>query len=141
MMTGHDADDPTELLRELRARIEGAAAEIDRLAAELQDRDRLVDELESTLDAVLGLSAVPVVVIGDDRRIRAVTRGASQRLEGGDVVGKPLSSVLPEAEFAAVEGRVGHPREAGPSAPDASSAEVHVLALPGGGAVVVLPDR
>jgi len=140
-MTGHDADDPTELLRELRARIEGAAAEIDRLAAELQDRDRLVDELESTLDAVLGLSAVPVVVIGDDRRIRAVTRGASQRLEGGDVVGKPLSSVLPETEFAAVEERVGHPREAGPSAPDATSTEVQVLALPGGGAVVVLPDR
>jgi hypothetical protein len=141
MMTGHDADDPTELLRELRARIEGATAEIDRLAAELQDRDRLVDELESTLDAVLGLSAVPVVVIGDDRRIRAVTRGASQRLEGGDVVGRPLSSVLPETEFAAVEERVGHPCEAGPSAPDATSAEVQVLALPGGGAVVVLPDR
>lgn len=140
-MTGHDADDPTELLRELRARIERATAEIDRLAAELQDRDRLVDELESTLDAVLGLSAVPVVVIGDDRRIRAVTRGASQRLEGGDVVGKPLSSVLPETEFAAVEERVGHPREAGPSAPDATSTEVQVLALPGGGAVVVLPDR
>jgi hypothetical protein len=90
---------------------------------------------------VLGLSAVPVVVIGDDRRIRAVTRGASQRLEGGDVVGKPLSSVLPETEFAAVEERVGHPREAGPSAPDATSTEVQVLALPGGGAVVVLPDR
>ncbi|HZB67439.1 MAG TPA: hypothetical protein VE503_08475 [Ornithinibacter sp.] len=141
MMTGHDADDPTELLRELRARIERATGEIDRLAAELQDRDRLVDELESTLDAVLGLSAVPVVVIGDDRRIRAVTRGASQRLEGGDVVGKPLSSVLPETEFAAVEERVGHPREAGPSAPDAASTEVQVLALPGGGAVVVLPDR
>jgi hypothetical protein len=141
MMTGHDADDPTELLRELRARIEGATVEIDRLAAELQDRDRLVDELESTLDAVLGLSAVPVVVIGDDRRIRAVTRGASQRLEGGDVVGRPLSSVLPETEFAAVEERVGHPCEAGPSAPDATSAEVQVLALPGGGAVVVLPDR
>ena len=140
-MTGHDADDPTELLRELRARIERATAEIDRLAAELQDRDRLVDELESTLDAVLGLSAVPVVVIGDDRRIRAVTRGASQRLEGGDVVGKPLSSVLPETEFAAVEERVGYPREAGPSAPDATSTEVQVLALPGGGAVVVLPDR
>ena len=140
-MTGHDADDATELLRELRARIEGAAGEINRLAAELQDRDRLVDELESTLDAVLGLSAVPVVVIGDDRRIRAVTRGASQRLEGGDVVGKPLSSVLPETEFAAVEERVGHPREAGPSPPDASSAEVQVLALPSGGAVVVLPDR
>ena len=140
-MTGHDADDPTELLRELRARIERATGEIDRLAAELQDRDRLVDELESTLDAVLGLSAVPVVVIGDDRRIRAVTRGASQRLEGGDVVGKPLSSVLPETEFAAVEERVGHPREAGPSAPDAASTEVQVLALPGGGAVVVLPDR
>ena len=139
-MTGHDADDPTELLRELRARIESAAAEIDRLAAELQDRDRLVDELESTLDAVLGLSAVPVVVIGDDRRIRAVTRGARQRLEG-DVVGKPLSSVLPDAEFAAVEERVAHPREAGSSASDAPSAQVQVLSLPGGGAVVVLPDR
>src|SRR5918994_2799159 len=141
MMNGHDPDDPPQLLRELRARIERATGEIDRLAAELQDRDRLVDELESTLDAVLGLSAVPVVVIGDDRRIRAVTRGASQRLEGGDVVGKPLSSVLPETEFAAVEERVGHPREAGSSAPDATSTEVQVLALPGGGAVVVLPDR
>src|SRR5215207_8115802 len=139
MMTGHHADDPTELLRELRARIDRPTAEIDRLAAELQDRDRLVDELESTLDAVLGLSAVPVVVIGDDRRIRAVTRGASQRLEGGGVVGKPLSSVLPDAEFEAVEERVAHPREAGPSAPDATSAQVQ--ALPGGGAVVVLPDR
>lgn len=140
-MTGHDADDPTELLSELRSRVEGAAAEIDRLTAELQERERWIDELESTLDAVLGLSAVPVVVIGDDRRIRAVTRGASQRLEG-DVVGKPLSSVLPDAEFAAVEQRLGDPpADTGPSTTDASPAGVEVVALPGGGAVVVLPDR
>ncbi len=139
-MTGHDADDPTDLLSELRTRVEGAAAEIDRLTAELREREQWVDELESTLDAVLALSDVPVVVIGDDRRIRAVTRGAGERLEG-DVVGRPLSSVLPDTEFAAVEERVDDPDDAGASTPDAALAAVQVVALPGGGAVVVLPDR
>ncbi len=139
-MTGHDADDPTELLSELRMRVEGAAADIDRLTTELRERERWVDELEGMLDAVLGLSEVPAVLIGDDRRIRAVTRGARERLEG-DVVGKPLSSVLPDAEYAAVEARLADEHGAGAPTPDADPAGVQVVALPGGGAVVVLPDR
>ena len=137
--------DKSELLSEMRTRIEAAAADIERLTGELTSREEWVDELESIIDVVLGLLDTPVVVLGDDRRIRAVSRGASQRLEGDVVVGKPLSSVVPEELFAAVEARLeeaptGAGTEPGDRAgqgPASGSAPVDVERLPGGGAVVV----
>ncbi|HZA75235.1 MAG TPA: hypothetical protein VE623_02470 [Acidimicrobiales bacterium] len=139
--------DQSELLSEMRTRIEAAAADIERLTGELTSREEWVDELESIIDVVLGLLDTPVVVLGDDRRIRAVSRGASQRLEGDVVVGKPLSSVVPDELFAAVEARL----EEAPTGPAAGaepgerarqgavegSTPIDVERLPGGGAVVV----
>jgi len=137
--------DQSELLAEMRARIEAAAADIDRLTSELTAREEWVDELETVVDVALGLLDTPVVVLGDDRRIRAVSRGASERLEGDVVVGKPLSSVVPEELFAAVEARLedaptragGERGERAGQRPASGSAPVEIERLPGGGAVVV----
>jgi hypothetical protein len=150
----HEAhEDPAALLAELRTRVENAAGEIAQLTAELANRDACIDELENALDAVLGLVETPIVVAGDDLRIRALSRGAVQRLGPDAEVGKPLSSVVPDDVFARVEAR----RSAG-SAPDepagatydppaaaagrsgSAGGVVHVEALPAEGAIVMLPD-
>lgn len=144
------ADDPTRLLAEMRARVEGAAAQVAELTAELEARDGVVDELESALDALLGWVDLPIVTIDADRRIRALSRGAVRRFEGESVVGKPLSSVVPDDVFTLIESRLsaqlGGDRAAGgggPSPPGAgrtANDSPVVEALPGGGAVVVLGD-
>jgi nitrogen fixation/metabolism regulation signal transduction histidine kinase len=141
MAMSRDATDhQSKLLADMRARVESAAAEIDRLTSELAAREEWVDELESAMDLVLGLLDAPVVVVGDDRRIRALSRGASEHLTGDAVVGKPLSSVVPEEVFAALEARLAMAASgsdeweldrAGGSVP------LDVQALPGGGAVIV----
>jgi nitrogen fixation/metabolism regulation signal transduction histidine kinase len=134
-------DDQKALLADMRARVETAAAEIDRLTSELAARDDWVDELETIMDMVLGLLDAPVVVVGDDRRIRALSRGASEHLTGDAVVGKPLSSVIPEEVFVALEARLAA-AERGSDEREVDSARpgsmpLDVQALPGGGAVVV----
>jgi hypothetical protein len=134
-------EDQSKLLADMRFRVESAAAEIDRLTSELTAREEWVDELETVIDVVLGVVETPVVVVGDDRRIRALSRGAGEHLTGDAVVGKPLSSVVPEHVFAALEARLG----AAASGSDESKAEgaepgsmiLDVQPLPGGGAVVV----
>lgn len=93
-----EADDAVAMLAELRARVEEAAAEIERLTGELADRTRCLDELESTTDALLGVTDTPVILVGEDRRVRAVTRGAADLLDvTGSPVGRALSTVLPDA--------------------------------------------
>jgi hypothetical protein len=89
---------------------------------------------------VLGLLDAPVVVVGDDRRIRALSRGAVARLSGAAVVGKALSSVVSDEVFEALEARLA--TAASGSDGDAASADpgstpLEVQRLPGGGAVVV----
>jgi hypothetical protein len=134
-------DDQGKLLADMRARVESAAAEIDRLTSELLAREEWVDELESVMDMVLGLLDTPVVVVGDDRRIRALSRGACERLTGDAVVGKPLSSVVPEAVLTALEARLAttargsDDREVDGAEP--GSILLDVQPLPSGGAVVV----
>ena len=92
-----DADAAVAMLAELRARVEEATGEIDRLTAELQDRTRALDELETTTDALLGVTDTPVVLVGEDRRVRALTRGAADLLgTSGAAVGRALSTVLPD---------------------------------------------
>jgi hypothetical protein len=131
-------EDQSKLLADMRTGIESAAAEIDRLTSELTAREGWVDELETIIDIVLGLLDTPVVVVGDDRRIRALSRGAGQQLTGNAVVGKAMSSVLPDDVFAALEARLA----SAASSPDGDAAEsgsppLDVQRLPGGGAVVV----
>jgi hypothetical protein len=133
-------EDQSKLLADMRTRVESAAAEIDRLTSELTAREEWVDELETIIDIVLGLLDTPVVVVGDDRRIRALSRGAGQQLTGDAVVGKALSSVLPDDVFAALEARLA--TAASGSDGDAAAVEpgstpLDVQRLPGGGAVVV----
>jgi hypothetical protein len=134
-------EDQSKLLADMRSRVESAAADIDRLTSELTAREEWVDELETIIDVVLGTVDTPGVIVGDDRRIRALSRGAAEHLTGDAVVGKPLSSVVPEHVFAALEARLG----AGATGSDESVVEgvepgsmiLDVQPLPGGGAVVV----
>jgi hypothetical protein len=134
-------DDQTKLLADMRTRVESAAAEIDRLTSELAARDEWVDELETVLDIVLGLLDTPVVVVGDDQRIRALSQGAGAQLTGDAVVGKALSSVLPDDVFAALEARLataaGGSDDGDAAAGEPASAPFDVQRLAGGGAVVV----
>jgi PAS domain-containing protein len=136
-------DDGTRLLADMRARVESAAAEIDRLTSELAAREELADELETIIDIVLGMVDTPVVVVGDDGRIRALSRAAGERLSGDAVVGKALSSVVPEDVFAALEARLARAADrSGDGTADADDADpepmpMDVQPLPGGGAVVV----
>jgi hypothetical protein len=138
VMPRQATEDQSKLLADMRTRVDSAAAEIDRLTSELTAREQWVDELETIIDIVLGLLDTPVVVVGDDRRIRALSRGAGEQLTGDAVVGKAMSSVLPDDVFAALEARLataasgldGDAAEPGP-------APLDVQRLPGGGAVVV----
>jgi uncharacterized small protein (DUF1192 family) len=127
-----DADAAVTMLAELRARVEEATAEIDRLTAELDDRTRALDDLESTTDALLGVTDTPVVLVGEDRRVRALTRGAAELLgASGASVGRALSTVLPDDLAAEVAKRLDDDDAEGTGA-------VLVERLEGGGALVVL---
>ena len=131
-------EDQSKLLADMRTRIESAAAEIDRLTSELTAREGWVDELETIIDIVLGLLDTPVVVVGDDRRIRALSRGAGEQLTGDAVVGKAMSSVLPDDVFAALEPRLATAASGRDGdAAEPGSTPFDVQRLPGGGAVVV----
>jgi hypothetical protein len=130
-----DLDEAVALLAELRARVEDAAAEIERLTAELVERNQALDELETITDALLGVTDTAVVLVGDDRRVRAVTRGAADLLElQGSQVGRPLSTVLPDELARSIGERLDGP--AGEDEVAGGSATVRVLA--GGDALVVL---
>jgi predicted NBD/HSP70 family sugar kinase len=140
VMTRQATEDQSKLLADMRTRVEAAAAEIDRLTTELTTRAEWVDDLEAILDNVLGLLDTPLVVVGNDRRIRALSRGAGERLTGDAVVGKALSSVIPDEVFEALEARLataasGSDGDAAPA--EAGSTPLDVQRLPGGGAVVV----
>jgi hypothetical protein len=127
-----DVDAAVTMLAELRARVEDATAEIDRLTAELDDRTRVLDDLESTTDALLGVTDTPVVLVGEDRRVRALTRGAAELLGAtGAAVGRALSTVLPDDLAGEVAKRLDDDDAEGTGA-------VLVERLEGGGALVVL---
>jgi hypothetical protein len=134
-----DANEPTRLLAELRARVESAAQQMADLTTELAMRRSATDDLESLVDILLGLGDTAVVVIDEERRIQGVSRAAAERFEGA-AVGKPLSSVLPGETFDRVAARVDvqHPRDGGGQF---EAGDVLVHPLPGGGAVLVLAGR
>jgi hypothetical protein len=138
VMPRQATEDQSKLLADMRTRVESAAAEIDRLTSELTAREEWVDELEAIIDIVLGLLDTPVVVVSDDRRIRALSRGAGEQITGDAVVGKALSSVLPDDVFAALEARLAMAASgADGDAAEAGSTPLDVQRLPAGGAVVV----
>lgn len=87
----------------MRSRVEEAAADIERLTAELDERTRGLDELEAMTEAVLGVTDTPLVVVGEDRRVRAVSRGAAEALGLSEPhLGRALSTVLPDDILEAV---------------------------------------
>ncbi|HEY8526608.1 MAG TPA: hypothetical protein VIL48_16685 [Acidimicrobiales bacterium] len=135
-----DLEEAASLLAELRSRAEEAAVEIDRLTTELVDRTQALDRLETFVDALLGVTDTAVVLVGDDRRVRAVTRGAAELLGTREPpVGRPLSAVLPDDVAAAVAAALDAARPDDGDRPAAPSTTVR--ALPGGDALVVLRDR
>jgi nitrogen fixation/metabolism regulation signal transduction histidine kinase len=139
VMARQATEGQSKLLADMRTRVESAAAEIDRLTSELTAREEWVDELETIIEIVLGLLDTPVVVVGDDRRIRALSRGAGEQL-AGDAVGKALSSVLPDDVFAALDAQlttVASGSDGDAAAAEPGSTPLDVQRLPGGGAVVV----
>ncbi len=134
-------DDQSKLLADMRARVESAATEIDRLTSELTAREGWIDELETIIDIVLGLLDAPVVVVGDDWRIRALSRGVGEQLTGDAVVGRALSSVVTEDVFAALEARLATAASGSDDGNavggEPGSQPRDVQRLPGGGAVIV----
>ena len=126
------AENAVTMLAELRARVEEASDEIDRLTAELEDRTRALDDLESTTDALLGVTDTPVVLVGEDRRVRALSKGAADLLgASGAAVGRALSTVLPDDVADEVAKCLDDDHASGTGA-------VLVERLEGGGALVVL---
>jgi hypothetical protein len=140
-MPRHTNQDDATLLAEMRARVEAATSQIDGLTAELTAREGWIDELESIVDAALAHLATPLLVVGDDRRIRALSQGASDRFGGDVVVGKPLSSVVADDVFTVVDARLVAVAQ-GVNTDDETPASgtsgvIEVLPLAGGGAIVV----
>ena len=133
------ADAAAELVAEMRAAVEDATRQIEELTTALGERQVLVDDLESVLDILLGLAPCSVVVIDDSRRITGLSADAGVHIEGA-AVGKPLSSVLPDVAADVAVDTLDHgARAAVELATGGEGARVHPL--PGGGAVLVLPNR
>jgi ABC-type transporter Mla subunit MlaD len=132
------ADEAAQLVADMRASVEAATHRLDGLTAELNERQQLVDVLESVVDVLLDLIDPVVVVIDGDRRIIGLSRAAADQFDGA-ALGKPLSSVLPDA----VADRLGDHIGSGAVGEielqsDRPAARAHPL--PGGGAVLVLPN-
>jgi nitrogen fixation/metabolism regulation signal transduction histidine kinase len=123
-------DDDT--IEEMRNELDRAAGDLQRVTAELRERSDQVEQLEALLDEMLELLDVPVVVVGPDRRVAAMSRGAAGLLpDTSRVLGKAASSVLPRA----LAERVVAFGEG------AAEADGHDLrALPGGATLVVLGE-
>ena len=137
-----DLEQASGLLADMRKRIEEAADDVERLTAELDDRRQALDELETVADAVLGATTTAVVIVGPDRRVRAITRGAAD-LFGVEAspVGRPLSAVVPDEVVRATQDHFDD--DGGPATPgtaDAGPWTVTVEGLEGGGAVLVVQD-
>lgn len=143
-MPRETAEDHATMLADMRARLEAATSEIDRLASRLIEREEWIDELETVVDVALGLLDTPVLVVGDDRRIRALSRAARELLGADAVVGKPLSSVVPDDLVRMVDVRLAEGGGSGSGAGSteaAASVQVDVCVLPKGGAIVVFEGR
>lgn len=136
---GTPRDQAAQLLADMRSSVETAASRLDALTDELAGCRLQVDVLETVVDALLELGDLAVVVIDGDRRIIGLGRSASERFDGA-AVGKPLSAVVPAGDAddlldAAARGVHGDVQLGS----DGSAVRVHPL--PGGGALLVFPER
>jgi PAS domain-containing protein len=135
-----DTPEPTgemaDLLRQLRARVDAAAAEIDTLTTEVVSRTRTVDELEALVDALLDVAGTAVVVVGGDRRVKAVSRRAAKALDDADSVGRPISTVLPEHVSRSVAACLDGGEAGGPEPQGAM-----IQRLSSGDALVILDEQ
>lgn len=135
--THHPAGELSELMGEMRSRVDAAAAEIDALTAEVVERTRTVDELEALVDALLDVAGAALVVVGSDRRVKAVSRRAVKLLDGTAPVGKPASTVLPEHIARRVAACLDDAQHAGGWEDDGAM----VQRLPSGDALVILDEQ
>jgi PAS domain-containing protein len=131
------AAEAAELVADMRAAVDEATTQLERMTDELTGQRAVLDRLESIVDLLLDLAETPVIVVDADRRIAAVSRAAARGFEGA-AVGKPLSSVLPEP---LAEQLAAHIDRLGQGAGGASTVEdVRIHPLPGG-AMLVLTRR
>jgi nitrogen fixation/metabolism regulation signal transduction histidine kinase len=157
---GGDQERPAALLDEMRRELEHAADDLERVTRQLHQRTDMVDRFEVLVDELLALLPVPVVLIDEDARVTAISRGAAQMLgDPAAAVGKQASSVLPPAVARRVTAYVrsstaraaAREGQGGPEASDGTEDEdesagagsdegpvVRFLDLPGGSTLVVL---
>lgn len=144
---------PGALLDDMRRELEGAAGDLERLTQQLHERTGLVEHFEALVDELLGLLAVPVVLIDEHARVAGLSRGAVKLVDDpASAMGRAASSVLPSplskevtayvkhgsADDGAVHGGgAGHD---GDGDGDHDRAAVRFLALPGRSTLVVV-DR
>jgi hypothetical protein len=83
------------LLAEMRAGVDSATAQLERMADELAGSRTRLDLLESLVDVLLEQVEAVVVVVDADRHILGMSQPAIERFTG-PAIGKPLTSVLPE---------------------------------------------
>ena len=134
--TAGEPGSSTETLREARAAVDDAARDLARLSDELAACRAELDDLESLLDLVLGVTSTPVVVIDRTRRVTALSRAAEERLAVR--LGDPLSGVL-ASEPAREVGELLDGEEAADVDLPGAGEGARVRTLPGGRAVLVLP--
>ena len=123
-------DDDT--IDEMRNELERAAGDLERVTEQLRERSDQVERLEALLDEALARLELPVVVVGPDRRVAAMSRGALALLpETSRVLGKAASTVLPRALVDRLAALAD-----GTSKADGTD----LVALPGGATLVVLGE-
>lgn len=125
-----------ETLRAARAALDAAAEDVGRLTDALAASRLELDDLETLLDLVLGVTSTPVVVVDRSRRVTALSRAAEDRLGVG--LGDPLADVL-DSEPAREVGELLDGGEPADADLPAAGEGARVRLLPGGRAVLVLP--
>jgi PAS domain-containing protein len=134
--TAGEPGSSTETLRDARAALDAAAADLTRLTDELAACRVELDDLETLVDLVLGVTSTPVVVVDRSRRVTALSRAAEERLGVG--LGDPLSELL-APEPAREVGELLDGDEAVDADLPGAGEGARVRMLPGGRAVLVLP--
>jgi PAS domain-containing protein len=84
------------MLDAARQEMERAAVDLEGVTARLRECTERVDWLEALVDELLGLLAVPALVLDRDGCILAMSRGAERQLDDPDAaLGRSAASVLP----------------------------------------------
>jgi PAS domain-containing protein len=84
------------MLDAAREEMERAAEDLEGLTARLSECTERVDWLESLVDELLGLLAVPALVLDSEGRILAMSRGAEHLIDDPEAaLGRPAATVLP----------------------------------------------